>query len=65
MLLHNKVVSNDILEYLQSQMNYVTPPPLILHGIKVDSNVNIPGLWLDDAVIFTVLIPRLKYHEYF
>ena len=25
----------------------------------------IPGLWLDNAVIFTVSIPRLKYHEIF
>jgi hypothetical protein len=26
---------------------------------------NIPGLWLDNAVIFTVSFPRLKYHEIF
>jgi len=26
---------------------------------------NIPGLWLDNAVIFKVSIPRLKYHEIF
>jgi hypothetical protein len=26
---------------------------------------NIPDLWLDNAVIFTVSIPQLKYHEIF
>jgi hypothetical protein len=26
---------------------------------------NIPGLWLNNAVIFIVSIPRLKYHEIF
>jgi hypothetical protein len=37
-----------------------------VNGNKCNSNevfLNISDLWLDNAVIFTVSIPRLKYHE--